>query len=184
MTTMSCFFFPSHCFHSWSLQPSFLLIFACCQGEITQYSPDIITMQEVDHYDDFFRPELRRLGYLGLFAPKPLSACLVVSNSSDGCAIFVRESKFRMISSESLTLALTRAKMDDEGDLNEEDIYIRAQNQVALIAVLEFIPNPRQQGARMQLKDPPLLIVSTTHLKSSRSATAERYRQKEINHIG
>ncbi len=138
-------------------------------------------MQEVDHYDDFFRPQLRELGYVGLFAPKPLSACLVVSNSSDGCAIFVKESKFRMISSESLTLALTKAKMDDEGDLNEEDIYIRAQNQVALIAVLEFIPNQRQKDSRVQLKDPPLLIVSTTHLKSSRSATAERYRQKEIN---
>ena len=160
--------------------PAFHVNFSSTQGEITQYSPDIITMQEVDHYDDFFRPELKRLGYVGLFAPKPLSACLVVSNSSDGCAIFVKENKFRMISSESLTLALTRAKMDDEGDLNEEDIYIRAQNQVALIAVMEFIPNKKQKDARLQLKDPPLLIVSTTHLKSSRTATAERYRQKEI----
>ena len=108
-----------------------------------QYQPDIITMQEVDHYDDFFLPELRRFGLVGMFAPKPLSSCLVVSNSSDGCAIFVNEEKFRVVSTESITLALTKAELRDGGELNEEDIYIRAQNQVALIAVVEFLPSAR-----------------------------------------
>ena len=99
-------------------------------SEITQYSPDIITMQEVDHYDDFFFPQLSQMGYCGLFAPKPISACLEVSENSDGCAIFISKKKFHMISSETITLALSKAEVSEEGELNEEDVYIRAQNQV------------------------------------------------------
>lgn len=87
------------------------------------------------------------------------------------------------MSSESITLALTKAELQDGGELNEEDIYIRAQNQVALVVVLEVLPNARQKESSIKLKDPPLLIVSTTHLKSSRSATGERYRKKEINEV-
>ena len=45
---------------------------------MTQYQPDVITMQENDHYYDFFLPELAALGYDGFFAPKPASACLEV----------------------------------------------------------------------------------------------------------
>ena len=30
--------------------------------EILQFDPDIITLQECDHYDDFFQPELLRRG--------------------------------------------------------------------------------------------------------------------------
>ena len=41
----------------------------------------------------------------------------------------------------------------------------------------------RQLESTVKLKDPQLLIVATTHLKSSRSATGERYREKEINQI-
>jgi len=56
--------------------------------EILQFDPDIITLQECDHYDDFFQPELLRRGYSGHFAPKPSSPCLIVSDKSDGCALF------------------------------------------------------------------------------------------------
>lgn len=68
--------------------------------EILQYKPDIITLQECDHYYDWFLPELTKYGYDGLFAPKPASACLEVSENSDGCSIFIRRSKLRYVSSE------------------------------------------------------------------------------------
>lgn len=61
--------------------------------EILQYDPDIITMQECDHYYDCFLPLLMDRGYDGIFAPKPASACLEVSDNSDGCAIFLRRDK-------------------------------------------------------------------------------------------
>ena len=68
--------------------------------EILQYDPDIITLQECDHYYDCFLPELDARGYDGMFAPKPASACLEVSDNSDGCAIFVRRSKIYVTSFE------------------------------------------------------------------------------------
>ena len=68
--------------------------------EIIQYSPDVVTLQECDHFHDFFLPEMRRLGYCGYFAPKPTSKCMDVSDVSDGCAIFVRPSKLDVVSVE------------------------------------------------------------------------------------
>lgn len=59
-----------------------------------------------------------------------------------------------------------------EGGEIEEDL-VRAQNQVALVAVCEL------KGLKGEGKSPPV-IIATTHLKSSRSATGERYRLKEI----
>lgn len=109
--------------------------------EITQYDADIITLQECDHYHDFFQPQLDALGYSGYFGPKPTSACLEVGNNSDGCALFVKRSKFRVTSCESKTLALSIAKLTEGGELEEDNDkrHIQAQNQLALIAILEFI---------------------------------------------
>ena len=75
--------------------------------EILQYDPDIITLQECDHYYDCFLPELNARGYDGMFAPKPASACLEVSDNSDGCAIFVRRSKMYITSFEVSLCILT-----------------------------------------------------------------------------
>lgn len=139
--------------------------------EITSIEADVVCLQEVDHYYDFFLPEMRRLGYAGLYAPKPISSCLEVSSSCDGCAIFVKEGKLRIISSETVTLSLSKAEMKDGGEISED--LIRAQNQVALVCICELQNN---KGASLT----PPIIVATTHLKSSRSATGERYRLKEI----
>ena len=68
--------------------------------EILQYDPDIVTLQECDHYYDFVLPELEEEGYVGTFAPKPASACLQVSENSDGCAIFVKRKRLNIVSTE------------------------------------------------------------------------------------
>lgn len=107
--------------------------------EIQQYNPDIITLQEVDHYYDFFLPELLKMGYVGYFAPKPTSACLEVSSNGDGCALFVKSKKLRVVSCETKTLALSKAELTDTGELQEDEKSIRAQNQVGLIAVCELV---------------------------------------------
>lgn len=72
--------------------------------ELLHFKPDVITLQECDHYDDFFLPELAKHGYDGTFAPKPTSACLQVSDRSDGCAIFVNTDKLRFVSTEVRTV--------------------------------------------------------------------------------
>ena len=178
--------------------------------EISQYEPDIVTLQEVDHYYDFFLPEMTRRGYIGFFARKPTSACLEYSKSGcgDGCAMFVKRSKLRVISCEAKTLALSIAGQDENGELIEDDSSIQMQNQVGLIAVCEIItwtpPNEEQnrsvvqkrmeadndnpysllhqQSSNYQDKPPPIIIAST-HLKSSKSVTGERYREKGVLQI-
>jgi hypothetical protein len=170
--------------------------------EITQYEPDIITMQEVDHYYDFFLPELSLLGYSGFFAPKPTSACLEVSSNGDGCAMFVKRSKLRVISCETKTLALSIAGLNVNGELVEDDKSIKAQSQVGMIAVCEICNweqknkpnklgdnidvnrnNETEEGIEELRGPPPPIIISTTHLKSSKSYTGERYRQKGVLQI-
>lgn len=91
---MGAFSRASFDFLNWNYRRYLLL------SEITQYNPDIVTLQECDHFHDFFLPEMERLGYCGIFAPKPASACLEVSENSDGCAIFFRRSMFDMMSVE------------------------------------------------------------------------------------
>jgi nocturnin len=85
---------PSPFSLSWEHRKSLLI------NEIGRYDADVVSLQEVDHYYDFFLPELRKLGYDGLYAPKPISTCMEVSNNCDGCAIFIKRNKLRIISSE------------------------------------------------------------------------------------
>ena len=36
--------------------------------ELTYYLPDIVCMQEVDYYEEWYQPHLERLGYTSLYA--------------------------------------------------------------------------------------------------------------------
>ena len=67
--------------------------------EIARHDPDIVCLQEVDHFK-FLRKSLARLGYIGHFLPKPDSPCLYLDDNSgpDGCAIFYKQDKFDMLS--------------------------------------------------------------------------------------
>lgn len=58
--------------------------------------------QEVDHFEVLERV-LSKLGYRGVFMPKPDSPCLYLPNNSgpDGCAIFWDEKKFKLVAQET-----------------------------------------------------------------------------------
>lgn len=146
--------------------------------EVVQYEPDIISLQEVDHYYDFFLPELSARGYDGLFAPKPSSTCLDFAppGQGDGCALFVKRSKFKIRSSETLTFAFSKSEVGDGAD------KVRlAQNQVALIAVCELMHTeassvPSDGRGRH-------LIMACTHLKAKKTGLAEAYRLREVQQL-
>ncbi len=150
--------------------------------EITQYDPDVITMQENDHFYDFFLPTLTARGYDGLFAPKPLSSCLDVSPNSDGCSIFVKRDRLRVCSAETLTFALSNAEtsLEEKSEIewNPKDLLKRTQNQVALITLCELC---NKEGE--PLIGPPPIIIGTTHLKAAKSASGERIRQGEVTQL-
>ena len=46
------------------------------EAQIKELNPDIICLQEVDHFGDSTAPFLKIMGYDGLFYPKKYSVCL------------------------------------------------------------------------------------------------------------
>ena len=62
-------------------------------------APDVVCLQEVDHYHDFFEPELRRLGYAGIYKEDQWSPCRKFDAPNDGVAIFYKMDKLELLSS-------------------------------------------------------------------------------------
>ena len=83
-------------------------------------------MEEVDHFDDFLRPQLERSGFEGLFVEKRNSPCLefTPNNGPDGCALFYRSSKFNLVKKKEIVL--------DREDGSKS-------NQVAMLVQLRFV---------------------------------------------
>ncbi|XP_051993542.1 nocturnin isoform X2 [Xyrauchen texanus] len=108
--------------------------------EILMYRPDILCLQEVDHYFDMFQPVLASLGYQSSFFPKPWSPCLDVENNNgpDGCALFFNCKRFQLINTTHLRLSAMMLKT----------------NQVAVITTLRC----RATGQAF--------CVASTHLKA------------------
>ncbi|XP_034036912.1 nocturnin isoform X2 [Thalassophryne amazonica] len=108
--------------------------------EILTYRPDVLCLQEVDHYYDTFQPVLTSLGYQGSFLAKPWSPCLDVeqNNGPDGCALFYRRSRFALLATAHLRLTA----------------MMLPTNQVAIVVMLRCRSSGRS------------LCVAVTHLKA------------------
>ncbi|XP_002730926.1 CCR4-NOT transcription complex subunit 6-like [Saccoglossus kowalevskii] len=69
--------------------------------EILQYGADIISLQEVEteQYYNFFLPELKQLGYDGVFTAKSRAKTMTEHERRfvDGCAIFFKVNKFSLV---------------------------------------------------------------------------------------
>eukprot|EP00455_Lapot_gusevi_P026220 TRINITY_DN2768_c0_g3_i1.p1 TRINITY_DN2768_c0_g3~~TRINITY_DN2768_c0_g3_i1.p1 ORF type:complete len:316 (-),score=74.70 TRINITY_DN2768_c0_g3_i1:108-1055(-) len=118
---------------------------------ILTHQPDVITLQEVNHFHDFFLPELQRAGYDGLFHQKPDSPAVAFGAPPDGVAIFYKTSVF----------ALDRSKMVQF--LKEDG---RPMNQTSIFAALHLIEDPALN-----------VCVSVVHLKSKAAFEAVRVAQ-------
>lgn len=108
--------------------------------EILTYKPEIVCLQEVDHYYDTFQPVLSSLGYQSSFCPKPYSPCLDVrgNNGPDGCALFFSRQRFRLLRANHLRLSAMTLKT----------------NQVAIVATLQCRVTEQ------------IFCVAVTHLKA------------------
>lgn len=60
---------------------------------ILKLDADLISLVELDFYDDYFKPQLAKHGYAAVFKKRPRDS------SDDGCGIFFRESVFTLIDS-------------------------------------------------------------------------------------
>ncbi|XP_018013286.1 nocturnin-like isoform X2 [Hyalella azteca] len=120
--------------------------------EILVHQPDIVCLQEVDHFSLLERV-LGSQGYEGFFVPKPDSPCIYVPENSgpDGCALFYRTAKFKLIEQHSRILEVWRVQ----------------SNQVALLVTLRERQSQRE------------FTVLTTHLKAKQGALLASLRNEQ-----
>jgi nocturnin len=120
--------------------------------EILRYAPDIICLQEVDHFSLLERA-LGSVGYSGRFVPKPDSPCIYLpeNNGPDGCAIFYKNSKFSLISESKRVLEVWRVQ----------------SNQVVLCLNLKHDETGQD------------VYVATTHLKARQGALLSTMRNEQ-----
>jgi len=119
--------------------------------ELLDGHPDVVTVQECDHYHSFFQPIMSRHGYDSCFVPKVDSPCLQFGFFSDGVAIFWQRDQFATV---------------DDG--HESGQYYNASGgldgQVYLVQTLYHKLSGRK------------LVVGTTHLKAKSSPENEMRR--------
>lgn len=125
---------------------------------------NIIFIFELDHFHDWFEPELQKFGYSGFFQPKLSSPCLKYS-LEDGCAIFFK-SKFEVVSGPTV-FNYPRLVPTSEAVL---------YNQIALSVLFRHC------------SDNSLLLLCTTHLKAGNNLNDEETRKIQstqlIEHLG
>ena len=124
--------------------------------EILRFLPDVLTVQECDHFADFLLPALRTAGYDGVYAPKRHSPCLEFGYHSDGVAILWKKSAFAPIGSER------RYFIEDDGS---------ESGRPYLLALLRH----RECDST--------LLVATTHMKAKLSQPNEDLRAKQITQL-
>lgn len=65
-------------------------------NEILLHDADVLTLQEVDHFENFFAPALAKFGYAGVMQHKDKSPCCMFGYYSDGVAIFYKTKALRL----------------------------------------------------------------------------------------
>lgn len=120
--------------------------------EIIQNDPDIVCLQEVDHFN-FLKTILSTQNYDGIFFPKPDSPCLYVkeNNGPDGCAIFFKKSKYEITNYATRVLEVWRVQ----------------SNQVAISANFKNLETGKE------------FCISTTHLKARHGALLSKLRNEQ-----
>lgn len=120
--------------------------------EIVQNDPDIICLQEVDHFK-FLQKILATQNYEGVFFPKPDSPCLYINdnNGPDGCAVFYKKDRLELINHFTRILEVWRVQ----------------SNQVAIAALF------RTRDTNQEI------CVTTTHLKARKGALLSKLRNEQ-----
>jgi mRNA deadenylase 3'-5' endonuclease subunit Ccr4 len=118
--------------------------------EILQGGPDLVTLQEVDHYDSFFAPWMREFGYDGCFKARANSPCIPLGFFSDGCAIFWKRDVWKLLANKS-----------EAGEYH-------GSNQVYLVQTLMHAPSGRT------------CVVGTTQLAERCTIACEGLRKRQV----
>lgn len=149
--------------------------------EMLRFGPDVVAVEECDHFHDFLQPAMDQFGYDGVYQPKRDAPGLGIwrekmSESdrrgkqpffSDGCALFWKRSTLRGVMSGAIGY--------DSGQEAEGVLW----GQVGLYARLELVEN----GAGGSGDGCKSFVVAATHLKSKPSPENEARRVAQISQL-
>ncbi|CAL8140799.1 unnamed protein product [Orchesella dallaii] len=148
-------------------------------SELLHYSPDIISLQELetDQFYNFFLPQLQLVGYSGIFGAKTRARTMSESKRRmvDGCAIFYRTNKFRLVSEHLIEFSQVAIGMANrevkegrsKGGCQEEMLNrVQTKDNIALAALFETKLDSEQSSGFHGLvaPRPRPLLVCTCHI--------------------
>ncbi|XP_055941113.1 uncharacterized protein LOC129971401 isoform X1 [Argiope bruennichi] len=130
--------------------------------ELLHYKADIISLQEVEteQFYRYFKPELKKEGYDGIFSPKSRAKTMSENERKhvDGCAIFFKTDKFTLVKDHLMEfnqLAMANAEGSDDM-LNR----VMTKDNIGLAALLQTKPGAYRDDTDMS----QLLLVCTAHI--------------------
>jgi mRNA deadenylase 3'-5' endonuclease subunit Ccr4 len=107
---------------------------------IQNCAADILCLQEVDHYDDFYEPFLSNIGYSTIYLQRP--------KRKDGCLIAYKKDNFELSAVEEI-------QFDDIVDFMPSD-SARSNVKRSNVALIALLTN--------KLKPENAFVISTAHL--------------------
>uniref|UniRef100_K3WTM6 Endonuclease/exonuclease/phosphatase domain-containing protein n=1 Tax=Globisporangium ultimum (strain ATCC 200006 / CBS 805.95 / DAOM BR144) TaxID=431595 RepID=K3WTM6_GLOUD len=111
--------------------------------------PDVICLQEVDQYAEFWVGMMQKIGYSGLYKQK-------TAQKKDGVAVFWKHERFQLVQHQELELD---DPVSDESDCSEDLLARAKRGSVGLITHFKQVAD--DTGNQV----PPLeFVLATTHL--------------------
>lgn len=139
----------------WALQWSFRR--KSIVREIMKNRAEVICLQEVqeNHYKRYFEPEMKKLGYAGVFKRKTRESMSDDPGAVDGCAIFFDTRRFSLTEKHEIEFN-QQAKMRT----SDRSLLRRmSKGNIALVVVLTDL-----QASSRQMGGPRQLVVANTHI--------------------
>jgi len=119
---------------------------------ILEHSPDIITLEECDHFYDWFKPELAKAGYEGIFQPK---------RDKDGTAVFWSQKTFKISN-----YKYSRYKTDSQGLVMLELTYIDNDQKGIFVGATHL--KAKIEFGEMRKEQVELLLQEFTQFKKDK----------------
>ncbi|KAK9742599.1 hypothetical protein RND81_03G184900 [Saponaria officinalis] len=137
--------------------------------EILLYDADIVCLQEVqsDHFENFFKPELAKYGYLAVYKKKTKEVFTGNGYTIDGCATFFRSDTFNKVIAYELEFSKTALSLIGklEPSLRDQARVRLIKDNIALVVILEMVGNASSQAPSWSR-----LCVVNTHIFASKGS--------------
>jgi nocturnin len=151
--------------------------------EVLRFAPDVVAVEECDHFRDFLQPAMDQFGYDGVFQPKRDAPGLGIWRDSmgdadrrrqqpffsDGCALFWKRATLRGVASGAVGY--------DSGKEADGVLW----GQVGLYARLALVQ--KKNGGGSGGGERRTFVVAATHLKSKASPENEARRVEQISQL-